>query len=206
LADAGLIAPERLPALERVAAQYAVAITPAMAELIDRPTRAIRSPASSCPATAELVAPRREPDPIGDEAHSAGRRHRPPLSRPRAAEDPPTPARSIAGSASAARWWARRGKDALTAAELDAAFAYIAGRPAIWEVIVTGGDPLVLSPRRLRDMMERPGAIEHVKVVRFHTRVPAVEPGRRSPALVAALKHAAARRSGWRCTPTTPAS
>jgi lysine 2,3-aminomutase len=38
---------------------------------------------------------------------------------------------------------------------LDAALAYIAGTPAIWEVIVTGGDPLVLSPRRLADLMQR---------------------------------------------------
>lgn len=35
LAEAGLVAPERLPALEAVAARYAVAITPAMAELIE---------------------------------------------------------------------------------------------------------------------------------------------------------------------------
>ena len=60
--------------------------------------------------------------------------------------------------------------------------------PEIWEVILTGGDPLVLSPRRLRGVMRRLAAIEHVKVVRFHTRVPAVEPERVDAALVAALK------------------
>ena len=65
----------------------------------------------------------------------------------------------------------------LTVAQLDAAFAYIAERPEIWEVIVTGGDPFVLSPRRLADISARLAAIEHVKVVRYHTRVPVVDPG-----------------------------
>jgi lysine 2,3-aminomutase len=71
---------------------------------------------------------------------------------------------------------------------LDGAFAYIAERPAIWEVIVTGGDPLVLSPRRLRDLGGRLAAIGHVKVVRFHTRVPVVEPATVTADLVQALK------------------
>jgi lysine 2,3-aminomutase len=66
--------------------------------------------------------------------------------------------------------------------------AYIAERPDIWEVIVTGGDPFILSPRRLREVMARLGEIEHVKVVRFHTRVPAVAPEMVTEELVAALK------------------
>ena len=48
----------------------------------------------------------------------------------------------------------------LTASQLDAAFEYIAQRPEIWEVIVTGGDPFVLSPRRLADISARLAAIE----------------------------------------------
>jgi len=66
--------------------------------------------------------------------------------------------------------------------------AYIAGRPQIWEAIVTGGDPFILSPRRLKDVMDRLALIGHVKVVRFHTRVPAVEPRMVTDELVAALK------------------
>jgi lysine 2,3-aminomutase len=80
------------------------------------------------------------------------------------------------------------GLGTLTAAELDAAIAYIAGRPEIWEVILTGGDPLVLSPRRLGDIMKRLAAIDHVKIVRFHSRVPVVDPGRIDAALIDALK------------------
>jgi lysine 2,3-aminomutase len=54
-------------------------------------------------------------------------------------------------------------------------------------VILTGGDPLVLSPRRLREIMQRLAGIEHVKIVRFHTRVPVVEPERVDAEMVAAL-------------------
>ena len=71
---------------------------------------------------------------------------------------------------------------------LDAALAYIAARPEIWEVILTGGDPLILSPRRLAALMQRLSAIDHVKVIRLHSRVPAADPGRITPALVEALK------------------
>ena len=58
-------------------------------------------------------------------------------------------ARPIAGSASAARWSARQAAG-LSPEALDTALDYIRARPEIWEVILTGGDPLVLSPRRLR--------------------------------------------------------
>jgi len=73
-------------------------------------------------------------------------------------------------------------------AALANALDYIAGRPEIWEVILTGGDPLVLSTRRLGEVMERLGAIEHVKVIRLHSRVPAVAPERITGELIAALK------------------
>jgi lysine 2,3-aminomutase len=76
---------------------------------------------------------------------------------------------------------------ALPAHALDQAFAYIAARPDIWEVILTGGDPLVLSARRLRDIVRRLGRIDHVKIIRVHTRLPVVAPERITPALVRAL-------------------
>jgi lysine 2,3-aminomutase len=79
-------------------------------------------------------------------------------------------------------------KDAmLTAAELENAFDYIRQRPEIWEVIVTGGDPFVLSPRRLAQIVRTLDRVDHVAVIRFHTRTPVADPGRVGPALVAAL-------------------
>jgi lysine 2,3-aminomutase len=188
LADAGLVAAERLPALEAVAARYAVAISPAMAGLIDPADPHDPIARQFVPDEAELVgAPGEDADPIGDFAHTPveGIVHRYPdrvLLKP------------THTCAVYCRFCFRRemvgpeGLRSLPPQALDAALAYIAARPEIWEVVVTGGDPLVLSPRRLRALMDRLSAVPHVKVVRFHTRVPAVDPGAVTAELVAALK------------------
>ena len=75
----------------------------------------------------------------------------------------------------------------LTSAELQAAYGWIAARPEIREVILTGGDPFMLSPRRLGDILAALSAIPHVEILRIHTRVPVAEPGLVTAALVAAL-------------------
>jgi lysine 2,3-aminomutase len=77
---------------------------------------------------------------------------------------------------------------ALSPAALTAALDYIRAHPEIWEVILTGGDPLVLSPRRLRAVIQELSRIDHVKVLRLHTRLPAVDPARITPDLVEALQ------------------
>src|SRR6266566_3144753 len=74
------------------------------------------------------------------------------------------------------------------AAPLAAALGYIRAHPQIWEVVLTGGDPLVLSARRLAGVAAELAAIEHVKILRVHTRVPIAAPARVTPALVRALK------------------
>lgn len=186
LADAALIDPRGLPALERVAAQYAVAITPAMAELVTSPDDPIGR--QFLPTAAELEGqPGEDADPIGDHAHSPveGVVHR-------------YPDRCLLkvnhACAVYCRFCFRRemvgpdGLRPLSAKALDGAMKYIAERPAIWEVIVTGGDPFILSPRRLREVTARLAAIDHVKVVRFHTRVPAVAPEMVTDALVEVLR------------------
>jgi lysine 2,3-aminomutase len=83
----------------------------------------------------------------------------------------------------------------MSEAELDAAFAYLAAHPEIFEVILTGGDPLVLSPRRLEEIAARLEAIDHIKLVRWHTRVPVVDPERVTDELAAAL--APIGKSAW---------
>ena len=186
LAAAGLVAPERLPSLERVAAQYAVAITPAMIDLIEGEHDPIAR--QFVPDEAELeLRPGESDDPIGDFAHQPveGVIHR-------------YPDRVLLklnhACAIYCRFCFRRemvgpeGLRPMSAGALDAAMAYIGERPDIWEVIVTGGDPFILSPRRLRDAMARLAKIDHVKIVRFHTRVPAVAPEMVTDDLVTALK------------------
>jgi lysine 2,3-aminomutase len=198
IADTGLIAPARVAELEAVAARYAVAITPAMAELIDVDDPADPIARQFVPDAAELAAmPEENADPIGDGAHEVtpGLIHRYPDR---------VLLKLVSACAVYCRFCFRRETvgqgEAMSKAELAAALAYIRSRPEIWEVIVSGGDPLVASPRRLRALTAALAKIDHVKVVRFHTRVPVVAPERVTPALVAALK-AKAPPHGWRSTP-----
>jgi lysine 2,3-aminomutase len=188
LADAGLVEAGRLAGLEAVAARYAVAVTPALADLIDAADPGDPIGLQLLPQAAELNAlPIERADPIGDQAHSPveGIVHRYPDR---------VLLKATHTCAVYCRFCFRRemvgpaGAGTLSAAELDAALAYIAGRPQIWEVILTGGDPLVLSPRRLGDLVRRLSAIPHVKVLRFHTRVPVADPAAVTRELAAALK------------------
>ena len=188
LIAARLVAPDRRSELDAVAARYAVAITPEMAALIDPADPDDPIARQFIPDGRELERrPDENDDPIGDAAHSPveGIVHRYPdrvLLKP------------LHACAVYCRFCFRRemvgpkGLGALSSDALAAALAYIASRPEIWEVIVTGGDPLILSPRRLSALVRRLGAIAHVKVIRFHTRVPLVDPARITPALVRALK------------------
>jgi lysine 2,3-aminomutase len=178
---------DRLAALQQVAARYAVAITPAMADVMDRSDPHDPIARQFVPDVRELEhLPEESADPIGDDARSPveGVIHR-------------YPDRALLKLVNACavycRFCFRRemvgpGRGGLSRDALAAALDYIARTPGIWEVILTGGDPLVLSPRRLKDVMTRLAAIGHVKVIRVHTRVPAVAPERVSPALVKALR------------------
>jgi lysine 2,3-aminomutase len=80
------------------------------------------------------------------------------------------------------------GRGALSPEALAAALAYIRATPQVWEVILTGGDPLILSPRRLKAIVTQLASIDHVKILRVHTRMPVAAPERISPALVRALR------------------
>lgn len=188
LGEIGFITPEERAVLEKVAARYAVALPPALAALIDRDDPNDPIARQFVPDAAELeTRPEELADPIGDETHSPveGIVHR-------------YPDRVLLKlthvCAVYCRFCFRRemvGPDkpnALSPQALKTALDYIRGNSGIWEVILTGGDPLILSPRRLRAVMQQLGAIDHVKVVRFHTRMPVAEPLRITPDLVRALK------------------
>lgn len=79
------------------------------------------------------------------------------------------------------------------APERDATFAYLADHPEIEEVILTGGDPLVLSDEKIGQWLEALAGIPHVRWVRFHTRAPVVLPERLDAGLTATLGEFAAR-------------
>jgi lysine 2,3-aminomutase len=188
LIAAGLASAARRDEIAQVAARYAVSLTPDLAALID-PADALDPIARQfVPDGAELAGrPGESPDPIGDDAHSPleGIVHRYPdrvllkLTHVCAVYCRFCFRREMVGPG-------RRG--ALSPAAVDAALAYVRERPDIWEVILTGGDPLILTARRLRAVMEALGRIDHVKVVRIHTRVPVAAPALITPTMVRALK------------------
>jgi lysine 2,3-aminomutase len=187
LRQAGLVGDDKREALERVVAQYAVAITPAMAGLIDPADPNDPIARQFVPDPAELDArPDETADPIGDQAHSPvlGIVHRY-LDRVLLKL---TPICAVYCRFCFRRETIGPGEPALTSRELDAALGYITANPAVWEVILTGGDPLMLSPRRLKQIVGRLGAIDHVKIIRVHTRMPIADPARVTPAVVRALK------------------
>lgn len=79
------------------------------------------------------------------------------------------------------------GSDSLDEKELAKALSYIAGHKELREVILTGGDPLLLSPRRLRHILGALDNMAHIELIRFHTRLPVHDPQRITPDVVASL-------------------
>jgi lysine 2,3-aminomutase len=78
----------------------------------------------------------------------------------------------------------------LSEAELLQALGWFEGTTAIREVILTGGDPLMLSARRLGEILGRLAGMAHIETLRIHTRVPVADPARVTAALVAAMRQA----------------
>jgi lysine 2,3-aminomutase len=183
-----LVAAVAAPGLSEVVATYATAITSTLADLIDRANPNDPIARQFVPSRSELdIRPEDLPDPIGDKAHEPveGVVHR-------------YPDRALLKVVSVCpvycRFCFRREmvgpkKDGnLSLAELDAALAYIRSHPEIHEVILTGGDPFMLSARRAGALTRALEAIAHVKVIRWHTRMPVADPERVSDEFVAALR------------------
>ncbi len=186
LVGAGLIAPERRPGAEVVARRYAIAVPPHLAALIDRADPADPIARQFVPDPRELDREVGElDDPIGDALKSPvrGLVHR---YRDRVL------LKLVAVCAVYCRFCFRRemvgpGEAGLSAAEIAAALDYIRAHGEIWEVVLTGGDPLALSARRIAEVSRRIAQIAHVKVLRWHTRLPVAAPERVTPALAKAL-------------------
>lgn len=184
----GLVSTNAIADLEKVAARYAVAVTPDMAALIEPADADDPIALQFIPSAEELVTSAGEnPDPIGDHTHSPvpGVVHRYPDR---------VLFKLVHVCAVYCRFCFRRemvgpGKEtALAQGAYQNALDYVRSHPEIWEVILTGGDPLMLSPRRLAEVMADIAAIDHVRIVRLHTRVPVADPARISRDMIAALK------------------
>jgi lysine 2,3-aminomutase len=173
LAAADIISPDSIAALNAVAEKYAISITPQMVNLLQNP--GIRH--QFVPQVAELInVPQDLADPIGDKAKSPikGIIHRYPdrcLLQP------------VNVCPIYCRFCFRRetvgpGNAALSETELNACYQYIREHPEIWEVILSGGDPLILKPKQLAQIISALDQIEHVEIIRIHTRVPVVDSAR----------------------------
>jgi lysine 2,3-aminomutase len=185
LVGAGLIPPSARAAVAAVEARYAVAITPAIQALIQTPGDPIGR--QFIPDPAELITAAHESaDPIADDALSPvkGVVHR---YADRALLKP------LLICPVYCRFCFRREHvgptgGLLTDAELDTAYAWFAAHPEVREVILTGGDPLMLSPRRLGAIIAALSDIPHIETLRIHTRVPIAEPQRLSDSLADRLE------------------
>jgi len=188
LAEHGLVKSDEANHLERVTDQFGMAITPAMASLIDPGDPDDPIAKQFVPSQQELNIDALDiADPIGDQTHApvTGIVHRYPdrvLLMP------------LRVCPVYCRFCFRRETigsnepECLSDAELETALGYIRQDTRIWEVILSGGDPLILSPRRLRRILNALHAIDHVQVIRIHSRVPVVDPARIDDSLIAALK------------------
>jgi lysine 2,3-aminomutase len=186
LVAAGLVPPSRARQLARVTERYALALPPALAALIDPTDPADPIARQFIPDPRELDrTPRELDDPIGDDLKSPvkGIVHR---YRDRVL------LKLVSVCTVYCRFCFRRetvgpGEAGLDEAGFRAALDYIGSHPEIWEVVLTGGDPLALSPRRIAKVTRALAKIPHVKVLRWHTRVPVATPERVTPALARAL-------------------
>lgn len=184
LAD-GLIAPDRQEAIAAVERRYAIGVTPAVRALIQNPFDPIGR--QFIPDPAELItAPHESIDPIADDALSpikgvVHRYHDRALLKP------------LLVCPVYCRFCFRRehvgpSGGVLTEAELQAAFDWFASHAEIREVILTGGDPLMLSPRRLGAIVSALASIPHIDLLRVHTRVPVADPALVTDALADAMR------------------
>ena len=178
---------DTLSILDQVAQRFAVSVSPTLLALMDEGDPGDPIARQFLPSPQELtILPQELSDPIGDAAHSPVKaivhRHRGRVLF-----------KIVAACPVYCRFCFRREmigpgqENALSKEDFETALAYIAAHAEIREVILTGGDPFILSPRRVAEVTGRLAQIAHVKLIRWHTRVPVTDPGRVSDDLVAAL-------------------
>lgn len=186
LVEAGLISPDQIGDIERAEESLSIGISPEMLEQMKLDQENDPVFRQFVPNTRELtVLPEERPDPIGDVPYMPmkGITHRYPdrlLLVPNLS------------CAVYCRFCFRRekvgpGEEYLTSEEIAACIEYIRARPELREVIVTGGDPLVLPVGRIAQIVADLSAIKHLDVIRFHTRVPVVSPRLVSEKLIQAI-------------------
>jgi len=193
LAQHGLLRCQELSELSKVAARYAVAITPGVAALID-PSEPQRPDCASVCCRVHLNwrhGPRRELIPSATRHTSPSRvsciaiRIASVQARSRLCGVLPICFRREMGRPRQGRRDVGR--------RIRKSLDYIRAHPEIWEVILTGGDRTVCCRRDGCEKFESDlAAIDHVKIIRIHSRIPVADPSRVTDDVVSALKVAGA--------------
>jgi lysine 2,3-aminomutase len=80
------------------------------------------------------------------------------------------------------------GEGELDKAALREAVAYLRGHPEVRDVLISGGDPLLLSDARLEDLLEQVASVPSVEMIRIGTRIPVTCPMRVTPELARLLR------------------
>jgi len=181
------LAPEEREAFANGTRTFPVSVTPYYLGLIDPTDPADPLRLTMIPRAAEHVeGPGESWDPLGEESHSPA---------PRIVHTYPGKVLFLVTDhcATYCRFCTRArvvgsGRLRTDSAEWDAGLQYIAGHPAIRDVLLSGGDPLIFSDGRLDDLLERLRAIPHVEIIRVGTKIPAVLPQRITPDLARVLK------------------
>lgn len=187
LVQAGLLPADPSETMDALARHYALAITPDLVDLIDPDNLDDPIRKQFVPDLRELTVTADEiDDPIGDQAHekTKGLIHRYANKA----------LLKLVGTCPVyCRFCFRREMvgpikgDTLTAREIEAALAYIEATPDLREIIITGGDPLILSIERLHKIASRLGTIAHLEKIRWHSRFPVASPNRVTEAMAQAL-------------------
>lgn len=186
----GLVSSGQVDALTDIGRSFDIGISPHILKLLSGRNADLRDDPIAkqyIPAAEEnTILPDEEGDPIGDEIYCPVRGivHR-------------YPDRVLLKVSSVCAVYCRycfrkemigQGAEHMSADDLDDAISYVRDNPQIWEVILTGGDPFMLSARRLQNVLDRLGAIDHVQIVRIHTRIPVASPSHLSETHLSVLK------------------
>jgi len=186
LLEKGYLNEEDMTLLQQVVERFPLAIPEKLSALIDQADAEDPIKLQYVPSIQELeISEAERADPIGDHVHEVvkGLIHR---YEDRCLFMP------VQVCAVYCRFCFRReevgfASNTLTQPERERAFAYIEAHPEIREVILTGGDPLILKPCVLQEMLQRLSEIPHVEVLRIHTRIPMADPSRITDDMLAAL-------------------
>jgi lysine 2,3-aminomutase len=178
--------PEHFPELERLQEavnNFEFRISPAMVDLIQEPGDPIWR--QYVPDLAELEVVDGTPDSLNEEGDS-------PV--PNITHRYPDRALFLVSPVCAAycRFCTRRRKvgdpEKIPMSQLESAFQYLEEHSEIRDVILSGGDPLLLSDRRLNLILQRLRSIPHLEIIRIGSRIPCHLPERITPELCALLK------------------